>query len=389
MSAIDHALTIGDLKRLARRKAPAFAFMPMEVGGEDGSGPVRNVEAFDHYLLRARALVDTSVTDQSVTLFGKKYASPFGISAVGFAGNMRLRADFMFAEAAAATNVPFLLSGVSSGSIEEVASIAPDNVWQQLYMTREQQVSDDLVRRGRDAGIKVLVITVDTPRAFYNHWAIRAGLLPPFDIPLRSWPYVLAQAATHPAWTWEFLLNRGFPKLGSFAPYAPPNATAREVLLRAAQLFPSAQSWSEIERLRKLWPGTLVLKGLVHPEDIARAIEVGADAVTVSNHGGNKHNRMEASIDVLPTMVDCAADRLPVLFDGGIRRGADVLVSLALGARFAMVGRAAIYGMLAAGTRGVVRAIRILQDEIERTQAMIGCPYAAAITRDFITTTRR
>lgn len=378
------AVTIADLKAMARRRLPDFAFIPLETGSGDGSGPIRNVEAFRRRPLGARALVDVTEVRQAVTVFGRSYAAPFGVSAVGYANNLRRNADQWLAEAAAEADIPFMLSGGSSAAIEEIARIAPRHVWQQLYAARDPAITDDIVRRARDAGVEVLVYTADSPVPPRNDWLARSGIALPATVRPSAWPSVLWQAATHPGWSWDHAQRGGLPRMESWAPYAPPGSGVAAVARVFQRNVPCVHTWAEVERVRRLWPGALVVKGLVHPDDAARAAECGADAVTVSNHGGNKLDTMGAALDFLPPVAAAARGRIPLLFDGGIRKGSDVLTALALGADFTFVGRATLYGVIAAGLPGARRAIAILKDEIARTLALIGCPSARAMDETYL-----
>lgn len=384
MSNSRHAVTIADLREMARRRLPEFAFVPMETGSGDGSGPIRNMQGFRDHLLHARALVDVTAVDQSVTIFGQTYASPFGISAVGYAANFRRHAEHYLAEAAVAANIPFMLSGASSASVEEMARIAPDHLWQQLYAARDTKLTDHFVGRARDAGVKVLVYTADIPVSPQNDWLARSGIALPASVRPNAWPYVIWQALTHPGWTAEILRGGGLPRLESWAPYAPPKSGTAAVAKVFRQQVPSVKTWPEVERLRRLWPGKLVIKGLADSEDAARAFDLGADAVTVSNHGGNKLDCMAAAIDVLPAMAAAIGGRAPLFFGGGIRRGPDLLISYALGASFCFVARATLYGVIADGLRGAERAIAILREETARTLALIGCPAITAMGPEFL-----
>ncbi len=373
------AITIADLRDMARRRLPEFAFVPMETGSGDGAGPVRNVQAFREHLFDAKALVDVKVIDQGVRIFGQSYASPFGISAVGYAGNLRRHADQYLAEAAAEANIPFMLSGGSTASIEEIARIAPNHVWQQLYAARDPNITEHFVGRARDAGVTVLVYTVDSPVPPRNDWLARSGIALPATVRPDAWPYIVWQALTHPGWTSDIMRNGGLPRMESWAPYAMPGSGTAAVARVFQQQIPNVQTWSEVERIRRLWPGNLVIKGLVNGQDARRARDLGADAVTVSNHGGNKLDCMAAALDVLPETVAAVDGSMPLFFDGGIRRGSDILVAKALGANFSFVARATLYGVIAGGLPGASRAIAILREEIARTLAQIGCPSIAAV----------
>ncbi len=382
MADVRHCITIADLRAMARRRLPEFAFVPMETGSGDGSGPVRNVEAFGRFPLTARALVDVSAIRQAVDIFGQTYACPFGISAVGYANNLRPHADQMLAEAAAEAGLPFMLSGGSSAAVEEIARIAPGHVWQQLYSARDPAITDSIVGRAADAGVEVLVYTADSPVPPRNDWLARTGIALPAKVRWNAWPYVLWQAATHPRWSLAHAARGGLPRMESWARYAPPGAGAAEIARTFQRHVPSIQTWDEVDRIRRLWRGRLVVKGIVHGDDVRRARDCGADAVGVSNHGGNKLDAMPAAIDSLCALGGSGGQGLPLFFDGGIRKGAHVVVALALGARFAFAGRATLYGVVAGGTAGALRAIDILKEEVARTLALIGCPDVAELGRD-------
>ncbi|ABQ70588.1 FMN-dependent alpha-hydroxy acid dehydrogenase [Rhizorhabdus wittichii RW1] len=384
MADVRHCVTIADLRAIARRRLPEFAFVPMETGSGDGSGPGRNVAAFDRFPLTARALVDVREVRQQVEIFGRPYASPFGLSAVGYANNLRPFADQMLAEAAMEAKLPFMLSGGSTAAIEEIARIAPGHVWQQLYSAKDPAITDRAIGRAADAGVEVLVHTVDSPVPPRNDWLARSGIALPAKVRWSAWPYVLWQAATHPRWSLGHLARGGLPRLESWTEYAPAGARAATIARLFQNQVPSVQTWDEVERIRRLWPGRLVIKGLVHAGDVRRARDCGADAVAVSNHGGNKLDVMPAAIDSLCALVGTGAPALPLFFDGGVRKGAHILIALALGARFAFAGRAPLYGVIAGGTAGALRAIDILKDEIGRTLALIGCPDAAGLDGGYL-----
>jgi (S)-mandelate dehydrogenase len=382
--ALQSAITIEDLRRLAQRRLPDFLFAPMDAGAGDGAGSARNVRRLDERLMVPRALVDVSARTQTTSIFGREYASPFGISAIGYAGNFRRHADLLLAESARAANVPFILSGAATSAIELVARIAPDHVWYQLYGAKDRELTEDMVRRARDAGTGVLVFTVDFPVAPRVEKMLRTGVRPPSGVPLRSLPYLLWEMLKHPAWCLEFAMQGGPAKLESWQRYAKGGASAADIAKVYSAQVPSVQTWRDLEQLRTLWPGKLIVKGLLHPDDAKQAISLGVDGITVSNHGAVKLGSMPATIDVLHDIASAADGRIPVLFDGGIRCGTHVLTALCLGAQFCFVGRAALYGVSAAGRAGADRAVQILRDEISQTLAMIGCPSIAELGPQFI-----
>lgn len=372
MATVTQAVTIDDLREQARRRLPEFVFMPLETGAGRGESVLRNLERLREQYIVARAGMEARTPDQTTTLWGRTYASPFGISAIGSAGHFRCGGDLMMAEAAQQANLPFMLSGASNASIEQALRAVPRHVWCQLYTAREARYTDDMVRRACDAGCEVLVFTVDTPARPRNEWLARSGIGLPPRFKWRSWHYAFWQALLHPGWTLDYLLNRSSLSFGSWKAYVPGRASVGAVDRLYRSQVPGEQTWNEVQRVRKLWPGKLVIKGVLHDEDALTAIQVGADAITVSNHGGNRLPNLPAAIDVLPRVKAAVGDRVPVFFDGGIRRGSDVLVALCLGADFCFTGRAALYGLAAGGRPGVGRAIDILCSEIEHTMLMAG-----------------
>jgi L-lactate dehydrogenase (cytochrome)/(S)-mandelate dehydrogenase len=385
MATVDRAVTIEDLKRLAMRRLPGFIGKYLDGGAGDGGGISRNVDAFRKYQLVPRALVEATPIDTSVELFGKKYASIFGISAIGLAGIYRRHADELLAEAARAANIPFILSGASHASVETVCRIAPEHTWYQLYGAHRPDVTEKMIARARDAGVQVLVYTVDYPLAPRSEVAARTGVSMATGPTLRTFPRLFLDALRHPFWSAEYLRGGGLPKLESWAAYAPPGSSAKEVAAYYVQNWNNAQTWRDLDRIRELWKGPLVVKGLVHAGDVARAIQAGADAVTISNHGGNKLDCMQATVDALAEIRPAVGPGLRLFFDGGIRRGSDLVVAKALGADFCFTGRATIYGVTAGGLRGAQRAIDILQSDLAYTMAMTGCRSVSAIARDHVT----
>jgi L-lactate dehydrogenase (cytochrome)/(S)-mandelate dehydrogenase len=374
---------------MALRRLPRFVSAYVETGAGDGGGVRRNVDAFRKHLLVPRGLVDVRGVDTGVDVFGQHYSSCFGISAVGTTGIYRRDADIMLAEAAAAANVPFILSGASTASVDAVVRAAPQHTWYQLYAAKDIKVTDRMIARAHDAGIKVLVFTVDYPIPLRSEVISRTGISLATGPTLSSFPKLFLDALRHPAWTAEYLSGGGLPKLESWTEFAPAGSTAGEVARYYSANWNSNQTWADVDRIRKQWPGALVIKGIVHPEDAARAIDAGADAVTVSNHGGNKLDCMQGCLDSLAAVRDAmekkaqktAGKKVTLFFDGGIRRGSDIIVAKALGADYCFLGRATLYGVTAGGLAGAKRALAILQTDLEYTMAMIGRRTVADITR--------
>jgi L-lactate dehydrogenase (cytochrome)/(S)-mandelate dehydrogenase len=379
---IERAVNIEDLHRMAKRRLPKIAFDFIEGGVEDERCLARNEAGFARHRLLPHYLVDVSARDQSATLFDRTYASPFGIAPTGLAALFRPGADLMLAEAAAAANIPFVMSGASTASIEAAARVAPTHAWYQLYAARERRITEDLIRRARDAGLSTLVLTVDVPIASKRERNIRNGFGHAVRLKL-STIGTMAEALAHPGWIARYL-RHGMPRLENWSAYAPSGAKAGALAEFVASQMSTAPTWADLEAFRKLWPRYLVVKGILHPDDARRAAETGVDGIIVSNHGGRQLDQAPAPIEALPAIHAAVGNRVALMLDGGVRRGGDILIALCLGARFVFVGRATLYGAAVAGPRGVRQAIKILRDEIDRVMAQIGCPTLASLGPDFL-----
>lgn len=378
---VAEALNISDLHRLARRRLPRILFDCIESGTEGETALAANEASFDQYRLMPRHLVDVSQRDAGLTLFGRRYAQAFGIGPTGFAGLFRPGADAMLALTAAKFDIPFILSGASVASPEDVAREAPRHLWYHLYAAKDLVISSDLMRRVASAGVDVLVLTVDNPVPAKRERDIRNG----FALPLKLRPSILLEALTHPGWILDYIRSGGLPTMGSWQAYAPAGSGPAEVGQFFRTQSPSIQTWDDLARFRAQWRGRLVLKGLQHPDDARRALALGVDGIIVSNHGGKAYDMLPIPLFSLPAMKEAVGGRIPVMFDGGIRRGSDILIARALGADFIFVGRATLYGVVAGGRPGAERAVSILADEVDRGQAMIGCPTMSALDRKWLT----
>jgi L-lactate dehydrogenase (cytochrome)/(S)-mandelate dehydrogenase len=386
---LDDVVNIEDLHRMAKRRLPKIAFDFIEGGLEDEHGLARNTSAFQKHRLLPRYLVDVSKRDQTRTVFGQKFNSPFGISPTGGAGLFRHHGDLLLAEAARDANIPYIMSGGSNDTIEAAARIAPKNHWYQLYAARDPAINADMIRRTADAGLGALVLTVDTPvsskrernmrNGFQN---IRGGLMQALSLK----PSILLEAMTHPGWIAEyFKRGGGTPMLGNWQPYAPAGADAEQVMKFASSVRPfDAQTWRDVEQYRKLFPRALVVKGIMNPADAQRAIDAGCDGILVSNHGGRQLDQAPGSLDVLPAIRAAVGDKLTLLLDSGVRRGADILIALCLGADFVFMGRPTLYGAAAGGLPGVKKAIDIFVNEIDLVMGQIGCPSLDQLGPDFL-----
>lgn len=362
-------LNVDDYRRRARRVLPRLVFDYVDGGAEDERCLRRNREAIEALPLIPECLRDTSTVDIGIELFGRRWRAPFAVAPIGLAGLVRPRADALLAGAAQAARVPFILSTASNTRIEDVRTAAPDaTLWMQLYVMGERAIAERIVRRARAAGFEALVLTVDVPVSGLRERDLRHG----FRVPMRLTPGTVFDMARHPAWLLR-LARHGMPRFENLMPDedgAPVSAQTQAALL--SRTMDRSLTWESLGWLRKLWDGPLLVKGLLGAEDARRAVRHGADGIVVSNHGGRQLDAAPASIAALPAMVDAVNERIPVLMDGGIRRGSDIVKALALGARGVLVGRAPVYGLACDGERGALSVLQVLAQETERTMTLLG-----------------
>lgn len=373
-------LSIADLERAARRRLPPSIYGYVTGGSEDESALRANRSGFARWHFLPRSLVDVSKRSQATELFGKRYATPIGISPMGVSSLCRFDGDRAMARAAKQVGVPFVLSGASTTPLEKVAADNPD-MWFQAYIPSRREVIEPLIRRVAAAGIGTLVVTVDVPIASVREMEVRNG----FSVPLRLSGKLMLGGLSRPRWMVETfgqtLLKQGIPHFENFtATRGGAIITATTGDHRAGR---AALCWEDMRWLREQWQGKLVIKGILHPEDALKAQSIGADGIMVSNHGGRQLDGAIAPIDALPAIVE-AVPRMTVMIDSGFRRGTDVLKALALGADFVFVGRPAMYGLAIAGQEGAVHALTLLQKEIDLNLALLGCPDTAQLSPDYL-----
>jgi (S)-mandelate dehydrogenase len=365
------ALNIDDLRRAARRRLPRVAWDYLERGAEDDVTASANHAAFERIFFEPRTLVDVSARTLRHQLFDKTYTAPFGIAPTGAAGLYSFEADIALARAAAHAGVPFVLSTASFVAMERVAREAGGNKWFQLYMSKDREAAERLVRRAFDAGYEALVVTTDVPVGANREYNLRNGFAIPFRINARN----IVDGLLHPRWLAEVflrtLLSSGVPRFQNVDSNVGGRIIAKD--LSAFRARRDALDWSDLAWLRTIWPRKLLIKGVLVADDARLALQHGADGVVVSNHGGRQLDGARAAIDALPEIVGAVGGRIPVLFDSGVRRGADIVKALALGADFVFTGRATLYGAAAGGEAGVARALELLRSETDRVMALIGC----------------
>jgi (S)-mandelate dehydrogenase len=372
-------VNIEDLRKLAKKRLPKIAYDFIEGGTDDEVGLGTNEQAFRKARIVPRYLVDVTVRDQSTTLFGRTYSSPIGIAPTGLAGLFRRGADLMLAEAARDANVPFIMSGSSTGSIEELGKLAPDHGWYQLYSAKDQSISEDMIKRAGDAGLRTLVFTVDVPEGSNRERNVRNG----WGRPLKLTWKTKFEALRHPAWMMEWM-KHGTPYFDNWAKYAGPNASAEKIADLVAHQNRAPMTWKHVERYRSLWKGNFVLKGIMHPDDAIRAHSLGVDGLMVSNHGARQLDNAPSPLEVLPTIRDAVGDKMTLMLDGGVRRGLDAVIALCMGAKFVFCGRPTLYGVTAGGIPGAKMALNIFRREIDLSMAQMGAPKISDLGPQFL-----
>jgi L-lactate dehydrogenase (cytochrome) len=363
-----NVLSLDDFEEAARGFLPRPIFGFVSGAAETGASFQDNRAAFQEYAFLPRVLNDVSQRSHKVTLFGRSYAAPFGIAPMGTAAIVAYRADIVLAATAAAAGIPLVMSGSSLIRLEEVAAVAP-GTWFQAYLPGDPARIEPLLGRVARAGFDTLMMTVDVAASANRENNIRSG----FRTPLRPSLRLFLDGAVRPSWSigtfLRTIVQHGMPHFENATAERGAPVMSRHALRDLGQR--DHLSWKHLELVRRQWTGTLLVKGILHPEDARIARESGADGVVLSNHGGRQLDGAIAPLRVLPRIVDAVAG-IPVMLDGGVRRGADVLKALALGARFVFVGRPFLYAAAIAGESGVRHAIGLLSAEIHRNMALLG-----------------
>ncbi len=374
MRTASDAVSIEDLRRAAQSRLPRSVFEFFDGGAEDEITLRANRRAFERVRLLPRVLVDVSSVDTRAPILGVESKLPMAVAPTGAVGFGWPGGDVAIAKAAAAYGIPYTLSTTATASIERVAREARGRLWFQAYILKGREFTFRLIERARNYGYEALMITVDLPvggkreRDNRNHFAI----------PFRFTPRNLRDFASRPAWA-AAMLRTGTPVMENLAGFTRQALSASALASSVGRNYDPSFDWEGLKAIRDAWPRKLIVKGIVHPEDALRAAALGCDAVVVSNHGGRQLDGGIATLDALPDVVARVGAGMPVLVDGGIRRGVDVVKALALGAQAVMIGRATLYGACAAGQAGAARALEILKSELERSMKLCGTPTVRAV----------
>ncbi len=370
--------SIAQLRQAARRRLPRGVFDFYDGGAEDEATLADNQAAFRRLRLVPKVLRDVSRVDTVTDLFGSPMNLPLAISPMGAVGFGWRGGDVAIARAAARFGIPFALSTSATASIEEVRSQVPGRLWFQAYILQDKERLAALIDRARAAACEGLMVTVDLAVGGKRERDLANGLSFPMKLTHRNiWQFV-----ARPRWSLEMLRHKP-PVMPHLAGLNQPRVEGSSTHVPGRHYDPTF-SFDDLQALRDRWPGRLIVKGISHPGDVAALLNMGVDALVVSNHGGRQLDTAIATLDALPAIAHEVNGRVPVLLDGGIRRGSDIVKALALGADVVMIGRAALYGTLAAGHEGACRALWLLEDELRRTMQLCGVTRIADIRRDLI-----
>jgi len=370
---------VEDLRQLAKRKVPKAIFEYIDHGSYDQLSLKANRNDLDAVRFRQRVLIDADNRSLSTTMLGEKVSMPVAIAPTGLTGLMHGNGEMLAAKAAEAAGIRFTLSTMSICSIEDIREVTKAPFWFQLYVFKDRGFSEEVIQRAKDAGCSALFLTVDLPLRGQRHCDIKNGLVVPPRLTARN----AFDIMTKPSWLAGVLMGKR-KSFGNVDHYLKNKGGIWAAGRWGGDNFDRSLSWNDVSWIRKLWPGKLVIKGILDPEDAKRAADMGAEGIVVSNHGGRQLDGTPGTITVLPRIADAVRDRTEILFDGGIRSGQDVLKALALGAHGCLIGRAYLYGLAAMGEAGVAKAISLIAEELKVGMSLTGVRDVADVSRDIL-----
>ncbi len=370
------AVNIDDLRAIAKRRLPRFVFDYVDGGAEDERTLRGNRDAFTRLRFRPRTLVDVSARDATTSLLGAPSALPVVVGPTGLNGLAWRDGDLALARAAAQAGVPFAMSTVSMSLVEDIAQAARGRLWLQAYVFRERRITEAIIARARAAGVECVMLTSDFPVAGKRERDWRTGLLPSQRFTLATRLDMLL----HPRWLATVATRR--PRFVNVERELAPGRDVNAFVGHG--MFDPSFRWEDVRRFRELWPGKLLLKGVLRADDAERAAAAGVDGIVLSNHGGRQLDGAISGLEALPDIRRAVGGRVALFVDGGVRRGSDIAKAVALGAQGVILGRAPVYGLAAGGMAGAARALAILADEFDRTLALTGSPDVAALNADLI-----
>jgi L-lactate dehydrogenase (cytochrome) len=375
------AADVSDLRAIARRRLPRGVFDYVDGGAEDEVTLAANTAAFRRVEFRPRVLRDVGIVDTSTTLLGRPLPIPLVLAPTGFPRSVHPEGERATALAAERAGVPYTLSTLSTYSIEEVAAAAPAaHLWFQVYVWRDRGLVKEMLDRAALAGYEAIVLTVDTARLGRRERDVRRGFTMPPQLGLGT----IVDGVLHPGWTWEFLRAEPIRFANVVGRDVGDGTDAVSVADYINHQFDPSLTWRDVDWMRGVWDGPMVIKGIQTVADARLAADAGADAIALSNHGGRQLDSAPIPIELVEPVADAVGDQTEIICDGGVRRGSDIVKALALGARACMAGRVHLYGLAAGGERGVAHVLQMLDRDVRRTMALIGAPTVADVTRDLV-----
>jgi isopentenyl diphosphate isomerase/L-lactate dehydrogenase-like FMN-dependent dehydrogenase len=378
---LQRAVNVDDLRSLAQDRLPRVVFDYLDGGAEDEITMRTNRRAFEAIAFRPRQAVSVEHCDLRTRVLNTELSMPAILAPVGYSRLMHSGGEVSAVKAAGAAGTAYVLSTISGYSLEDVKSASSGPVWYQLYLLGGRDCAEGAIERARNAGFSVLVLTVDTAVSGMRERDLRNGIRELMgDNPLMKLPF-LSQFLSHPRWLTRFLMDGGLPKLQNVVVPGQGPMSLTDVGQALAQ---TAVKWQDLKWIRAIWRGPIAVKGIMTAEDACVAVDHGANAIIVSNHGGRQLDGVSSSLSVLPEIVSAVGDQAEVLMDGGIRRGSDIAKALCLGAKAVLIGRAYAYGLAAAGQEGVARTLEILRADVERTLKLLGCRSVNALNTSHI-----
>ena len=379
--ASPRVVNIHDLRRLAQRRLPKVIFDYLD-GGAEGEVTLReNCRVFEEVTFRPRQAVAIPECDLRTRVLSADLSFPAILAPIGYSRLMHPGGEVAAAAAAGEAGLAYTLSTISGHKLEDVRAASKGPVWYQLYLVGGREVAEAAIDRSRRAGFSALVVTIDTPVAGMRERDPRNGIRELLGGSLFSKLPFLPQMFTHPGWLASFLIDGGVPKLENIVVAGQGPMPLIDV---TAALARAVVTWEDIRWLKRIWPGPIVVKGVLTGEDARHAVDEGAAAIVVSNHGGRQLDGAPATLKALPEVVAAVNGQAEILMDGGVRRGSDIVKAMCLGARAVLLGRAYAFGLAAAGKPGVARALEILRNDVERTLRLLGCPSISALDSSYL-----
>ncbi len=379
--ASPRVINIHDLRRLAKRRLPRVVFDYLDGGAEDEFTLRENCHVFEQLTFRPRYAVAMPQCDLRTRVLGADLAFPAILAPVGYSRLMHPAGELAAASAAGSAGLIYTLSTISAHKLENVRASSTGPVWYQLYIVGGRDVAEAGIERAQRAGFSALVVTIDTPVAGLRERDPRNGMKELLGGSILSKLPFLPQMFARPGWLASFLLDGAVPQLENIVIPGQGPMPLMDVTAALAKAF---VTWEDFRWLRKVWTGPILVKGVLTGDDARRAVDEGAAAIIVSNHGGRQLDGAPATLRALPEVVAAVNGQTEVLMDGGIRRGSDIVKAMCLGARAVLIGRAYAYGLAAAGQAGVNRALEILRTDVERTLLLIGCPSVSALNASYV-----